>query len=317
MGRQVRRVPLDFDWPLNKVWKGYIQVVDGRSECSECGGDGYSADARKFSHEWYGSIYEDVSFDPLSTGSIPFSTSHPAIIGRAEHNLGRNADNDLLLALECTRLAGHFNSSWSHHLSQEDVRALVDADRLWEFTRRPRTDEQRTLLEDQKASGGGYWLAEQNGYTPPAAEVNEWSIVAPMGHDSINAWVCIRARCERLGLPYECARCSGTGEIWESEDARQLAEQWTPNDPPEGDGWQLWETVSDGSPISPVKRTPEELATWLAVHDDDSLSYSDWLAFLKSAGGWAPSAIGGLGFGLESGVAAIARLEKQKTMSEE
>lgn len=24
MGRQLRRVPLDFDWPLNEPWKGYL-----------------------------------------------------------------------------------------------------------------------------------------------------------------------------------------------------------------------------------------------------------------------------------------------------
>lgn len=28
MGRVVKRVPMDFDWPLGKVWKGYLQ--DGK-----------------------------------------------------------------------------------------------------------------------------------------------------------------------------------------------------------------------------------------------------------------------------------------------
>ena len=35
-------------------------------------------------------------------------------------------------------------------------------------------------------------------------------------------------------------------------------------DPPEGDGWQLWQTVS-GGPISPVFATPEELIDWMCV----------------------------------------------------
>lgn len=33
-------------------------------------------------------------------------------------------------------------------------------------------------------------------------------------------------------------------------------------EPPKGDGWQLWQTVSDG-PISPVFATPEALIDWM------------------------------------------------------
>jgi hypothetical protein len=32
---------------------------------------------------------------------------------------------------------------------------------------------------------------------------------------------------------------------------------------PTGEGWQLWQTVSDG-PVSPVFRTPEELVDWMS-----------------------------------------------------
>jgi hypothetical protein len=37
--------------------------------------------------------------------------------------------------------------------------------------------------------------------------------------------------------------------------------------PPEGDGWQAWETVSEGSPCSPVFATAEELIEWAAGPD--------------------------------------------------
>ena len=41
MSREVRRVPLDFDWPLNKVWKGYKRPsrLDGDT-CHACNGSG-------------------------------------------------------------------------------------------------------------------------------------------------------------------------------------------------------------------------------------------------------------------------------------
>lgn len=33
-------------------------------------------------------------------------------------------------------------------------------------------------------------------------------------------------------------------------------------DPPAGEGFQLWETTSEGSPVSPVFATLDELCTW-------------------------------------------------------
>lgn len=42
-------------------------------------------------------------------------------------------------------------------------------------------------------------------------------------------------------------------------------DQWF-SEPPVGEGYQLWETTSEGSPISPVFSTAEELADWCAEH---------------------------------------------------
>lgn len=47
-------------------------------------------------------------------------------------------------------------------------------------------------------------------------------------------------------------------------------------------GWQMWEDVSDGSPMSPVFETPEELAKWLADSKASAsgrmtASYEQWL----------------------------------------
>jgi len=64
--------------------------------------------------------------------------------------------------------------------------------------------------------------------------------------------------------------------------------------PPKGDGYQLWETTTEGSPVSPVFAIPEELARWLADNGASAfgrmtLSYEKWLTFIKGEG-WAPSA---------------------------
>lgn len=75
--------------------------------------------------------------------------------------------------------------------------------------------------------------------------------------------------------------------------------------PPEGDGWQVWETVSEGSPISPVFGTDEECARW--VSQDEFLHCSMTTARAFVAAGYAPSLIG-TGFGLYKGVQMAAGL---------
>jgi hypothetical protein len=56
---------------------------------------------------------------------------------------------------------------------------------------------------------------------------------------------------------------------------------------PIGEGYQLWETTSEGSPISPVFATPEELAKWLfenkiSTFGGMTTTYENWLEFIKN-----------------------------------
>ena len=104
----------------------------------------------------------------------------------------------------------------------------------------------------------------------------------------------------------ECSACKGSGHNLATE---QIADDWTPEEPPSGEGWQMWETTSEGSPISPVFATAEDLAHWLAETGASSFgamtaTYEQWLAMGRS--GWAPSAVAAPGVGLVSGVEAVA-----------
>lgn len=102
-----------------------------------------------------------------------------------------------------------------------------------------------------------------------------------------------------------CGICNGEGEIWESAQAKYDYENWERVEPPTGEGWQMWETVSDGSPVSPVFKTPEELARWLTNNPNNSVTdgtpYEAWLSMITGPG-WAPSAISVPGKGFVSGV---------------
>lgn len=275
MSREIRRVPLDFNWPLNKVWKGYLNPEYSRAiECSLCDGSGYSPFAKHLRDQWYGY----VPFDPEWTGSKPFLPSDATIQLFATRNIDRAPDfygsGPVAITREATRLATLFNARWSHHLDQDDINALCEADRLWDFTRTPRTQEEVEIVKRKIASGKNSWLPFNNGYIPSTREVNEWSIHG-LGHDSINLSVCIRAKAKRLGQETTCPQCSGHGSLWTSRNGqirykhryqRHVAKRidtWKQIEPPTGRGYQLWETVSEGSPISPVFATAKAFEDYL------------------------------------------------------
>ena len=70
---------------------------------------------------------------------------------------------------------------------------------------------------------------------------------------------------------------------------------------------QMYETCSEGTPISPVMDTPENLARWLADNNASSFgsmtaTYEQWLRVCR--GGYAPSAVAS-GGRLVSGVEGL------------
>lgn len=73
---------------------------------------------------------------------------------------------------------------------------------------------------------------------------------------------------------------------------------------PEGHpyGWQLYETVSEGSPLSPVCASKDELAAWLSSPAAGRHQVSPDVAAKFVDEGWAPSLVSGPQGGLVSGV---------------
>lgn len=295
MGREVRRVPLDFDWPLNKAWEGFINPLHISEQCGACGGTGYSPTAKHLSEMWYG----NAPFKPEDRHSAPFTHEDRPVRAFAERNVAHAPDfygtGEQAIVREAKRLCGLWNGAWSHHLSADDVAALIANGRLHDLT--------------QDFIAGMGWQPKNPPVVPTPREVNEYSI-SGMGHDSINSWVCVKAECVRLGVSNTCDQCDGEGEIWHSEEAKDAYENWESTPPPAGDGWQIFETVSEGSPISPPFSSPEDLARHMATTAwgaDKGTPYATWLAFIRGSG-WAPSMIMDAA-GLRSGVEAVADME--------
>lgn len=194
MGRELKRVALDFNYPLGQLWSGYLNPYHS-IRCKACEGTGLNPATLKLSNDWY-------SFDKVE---------YVALNENRRYN----------------------NLAWQYHLTQVEVDALVESGRLREL-----------------------------GNNPTPEEVNEWAKHA-FGHDSCNQWICVKARAGHMGVYGECSFCDGEGEIWNSPEIKALHKTWMRTDPPAGEGFQLWNTTTEGHPMTPVFSTLEALCEYL------------------------------------------------------
>jgi len=234
-----------------------------------------------------------VEFDPVAYGSTPVLTidspilrdsvvlklKRSAEVAAAEGNpdywtKGGSIPFETAVEREIRRMFAHQRIQWMHQLSQTDVDALVAGGRIVDLT--------HDFIQ------GKGWVKREPFVVPTAEVVNAWSFFG-MGHDSVNQWVCVKARCDRSGVGHTCLLCDGDGDFWEPEEMKDKSENWERIEPPEGDGWQLWQTTSEGGPISPVFSTPQELADWCAsnatVFGSEKTTRENWLKMFETESG--------------------------------
>ncbi|GAA2107949.1 hypothetical protein [Streptomyces synnematoformans] len=257
MSREVRRVPLTFDWPLRQVWQGYLMPERLREDpCPDCE-RGYTAAA-----EWLhtvagrlGMVAEDIGEQRRGRPMHPWlaEDGYPPL--NRTHRVARPT---------------------------EDILDLVAG----------LTGEDRERPTHWLGSTGGGRIAVK--------------IVKAAGLDP-----------EVWGI---CPTCQGHGTVEKYPGQRAEADAWEWTEPPEGDGFQLWETVSEGSPISPVFPAPEGLASWMsspaytwgAVKTDaDRPTYEAALRFIDA--GWAPTFVSTPTTGVVSGVEWVGNREDGET----
>ena len=229
MGRELRRVPLDFDWPLHKVWDGFINhhYID----CAACGGNGATVASRQL----------DLVVDLLM------------LAGGDSVVTKRDGARRFHPYFAATPLAG----------------ATPDA-ALAEVT---------TGLSGRE--------------------------MCMFGHDSIDRYVARKKILAAAGLPEtwgDCPACHGDGR---DPSCCEAVDAWIATEPPEGDGYQVWETVSEGSPISPVFATSEQMVAWLVGE-----GYTPESAERFITTRWAPSllAVGGAVF---NDINALGQIEPE------
>ncbi|MGW4715542.1 hypothetical protein [Nocardia sp. NPDC004260] len=243
MSREVRRVPVDFDWPLNEVWGGYLTPEKFHEErCRDCYGRGATP-----AHQWIERIalmldqlVEDVADKAAGKPMHPWleKDTYPPV----------NRDNILAQ-----------RGIW---VDYEVVRPSAD---IIEFA--------QALVKDDKY------------------ERNRKIRLGPFAQ---NRAAITRGLLRLAGMPEKwgwCPTCNGHGSVEKYPGQRAEAEAWEPTEPPTGEGWQLWETVSEGSPITPVFATREGLVDHLCSPAYERRLTRDEAEGLVAAG-WVPSGVG-------------------------
>lgn len=295
MGREIKRVALDFDWPLNKVWEGFLMPERFReTSCEDCGGMGWSDDAKHLQERWYGK----VPFSPEETGSDPYTIATPEVRAFAERNIASApyfyGTGGLAIQKEAQRLADLWNGMWMHHLSQEEVDILVAEGKLRDFT--------HTWTRETG------WVAIEPTPVVTAEQVNRASLSSFGGSSGL--YVLSKHILEAQGKSDTCSKCAGHGSFEAYPGQREEAEKWEMTEPPAGEGWQVWETVSEGSPISPVFADREGLIRWLmspAYSWGVSQPLTREQAENFTGSGWAPTFIATAETGLVNGEQFIGK----------
>lgn len=84
------------------------------------------------------------------------------------------------------------------------------------------------------------------------------------GYDEVGRSLLNDAIIQAAGLDPDtwstCTTCAGSGS---DPATKAAADAWEPTEPPVGEGYQCWETTSEGSPISPVFPSLDGLCEWL------------------------------------------------------
>ncbi|USN13952.1 hypothetical protein KABACHOK_01160 [Brevundimonas phage vB_BpoS-Kabachok] len=301
MGREVKRVALDFDAPMS-AWAGYIRPSDGVHNCSVCNGMAQSPFANHLQKRWYGQG-EDYTRIGDEAGAHRWTAEDPEVRQFAQKNVMQSpgyyvygrigalrdetplTQDDLsrpevraAILHESVRLAALFNESWMYRLSDADLDAILAAEHG--------IPPHLTGAFDREAK---VWVP----FDPAPSFTARQLSAMNLNHSQIGMGACMDRVIREAGESWDCPNpdCHA-GAVYDSAQIKAALDAWVRVEPPEGEGWQMWQTVSDG-PISPVFSTPEVLADYmsLSLRYSDGLSAKQWLQFITGPG-WAPSAGG-------------------------
>lgn len=262
MGREIKRVPVDFRWPLNKVWGGFINP--NHKPCPEENKTcfrGMSAAGM-----WFDAIVRFLTMvgengaenqpghseAERARGCLfphPYLTEFPQAptTGYATEVV-KNAD--AMFPEEFQR-----QMKWQYIQRNSPIKVIEPDAGCAEMI--------RALAGFDKPLQGGLF-GTYNGLQSAFYKRFQRMMKLPKGWD-------------------QCSVCKGENI---HPDAKEAYDAWKETPIPTGEGWQMWETVSEGSPVTPVFPTAEGLVEHLVSEMGHTRKAAE--AFCVD-GGWVPS----------------------------
>lgn len=254
MGRELKRVPLDFDWPTDKLWPGYINDLGGPcpKDGKTCFG-GYTAAAK-----WLDAVSRLILMLGEEAASAPYAEEmksrgrifpHPYL---EEWGTAPRTE----LSREAHRRIQDSGTNWQTRSAQFHMEMAANPPKLL-----PLTPE---LVQLVSGLTGG--LLQGLG-----------------GGDAYHVDQALR---KAAGVPEEWGRCPACDGHGDDPKKREAAEAWERKGPPIGDGFQLWTSTSEGAPISPVFATMDELCGWCETNATTFASFkttaAEWKKMLEA-----------------------------------
>lgn len=270
MSREVRRVPLDFNWPLRKVWHGYINPH--YRECPAAK-DNLCDNGRNLGAQWLNAISRLIAMIGEHSAQEPYQDELRARGWTWPHPY-----------LQGWQQAPH--TQWPREVT-ERLRAIDDPDVKRREMYRYHLDNPPRLLS---------FGPEIGALIKGLAKGRELDTLG-----SGVAWEISKTLLTAAGMDPEtfgtCTVCNGSGM---DPAAKKAYEAWRETPVPEGDGWQMWSTTSEGQPISPVFATAEECARWCADNGVSAFGvwtadYDWWLKVCHGTAGFGLAVSGGTG----------------------
>lgn len=197
---------------LNELVHFAFELYRESKNCETCAATGYHPDAQWVEKSWY----RHASPFVLLTPHEEFVNSRLKEVLRLSprpedlHGHGSFPSEEVFAKYKpefrafCEAMRDG-DGYWSNKLIQEEVDALVREDRLVDWT--------HTWTPEKG------WEKNPAASIPSAAEINAGEGRRPGhvrlsgGHDAINQMICVRARCERFGIPVRCVDCDGHGWV--------------------------------------------------------------------------------------------------------
>ncbi len=306
MGRDLKRVALDFQWPLKKVWEGYLNPHWKKSiKCPHCDGTGDNIESRILYNLAYSHLFYDIckwipkcKTEGVNKLAIQEMNKH-ALTNRFFNWAKNVVKSSTLEKLETLRdkvfnsevelwiaMTPYIDDSEVNTISQlvnqhtyvSPVYSFVEKDyeilmKHGEIPEELFPDKLRYHFNNEKGTWESLdrsskdnkdwkWTVCEKPQLPPLDLLRKHFLYSAITN-SMSVYYVTKDLAEKEGWPVgKCEHCAGEGHTWPSEEVKNDCENWENYEPPTGEGYQLWETTSEGSPTSPVFKTLDELCEY-------------------------------------------------------